>query len=473
MRFLRLLRKITYMEEKNIKKTSSVGRFIEEYTASAPVRLHMPGHKGAFGYAGDITEIKGADSLYAANGVIAEAETEASHLFGSRRTFFGTEGSSQMIKAMCLLALKNYRKKVVTEEHPVILATRNAHRSFIYASMLLGFRIHWLSRENTDFSLCRCEFDANDLNSLLEKYPDKSELAAVYVTSPDYLGNLLDIKGLSKVAHSHGLMLLCDNAHGAYLRFMENDMHPLSLGADMTTDSAHKTLPVLTGGAYLHISEKAPKGLESDAKNALLAFGSTSPSYLILESLAEASKRITKEAYTDTAAKISALRKSLTSLGYVLYGDEPLKLVIDMRQSALSGEAFAEKLRKYNIECEYADPDFLVTMWSTYNNYPKDTDLFITALKELLPEYQKNAAAKAALITALPRAVYQPCEIMYHEHTTVSVEDPSLIGRIAADTLISCPPAVSPVVAGEMIDENVINVLRYYGFETIEVLLPV
>ncbi len=459
------------MEDKTNKSASPVGSFIEEYCSSAPVRLHMPGHKGAFGYAEDITEIKGADSLYAADGIIAAAEEEATHLFDSRRTFFGTEGSSQMIKAMCMLALKNYRKNGGTEEHPVILATRNAHRSFIYASMLLGFRIAWMSPENTDFSLCRCDLRANTLNDHIENFPDKKALAAVYVTSPDYLGNTLDIKGLSEVAHRSGLLFLCDNAHGAYLRFMENDTHPLSLGADMTADSAHKTLPVLTGGAYLHISKSAPDGLEKDAKNALLAFGSTSPSYLILESLAEASKRITKKAYTDAAEKINALREALTDIGYVLYGDEPLKIVIDMRESLLTGEDLAERFRSHNIECEYADPDFLVTMWSPYNNFPHDTDTFMRAAKEFAAVYQKNATQRAALKFRLPKAAYQPYEIMYREHRSVDLDDPSLIGSIAADTVISCPPAVSPVVAGEVIDENVMEVLRYYGFKSMEVLL--
>ena len=53
--------------------------FLERYAASGTVRAHMPGHKGkspdgcgfgaAFPY--DITEIKGADSLYEAEGIIA------------------------------------------------------------------------------------------------------------------------------------------------------------------------------------------------------------------------------------------------------------------------------------------------------------------------------------------------------------------------------------------------------------------
>ena len=87
------------------------------------------------------------------------------------------------------------------------------------------------------------------------------------------------------MCRAHGTLLLTDNAHGAYLRFLSPSRHPLDQGADLVCDSAHKTLPVLTGGAYLHISKSAPAALREDAKAALALFGSTSPSYLTLASL--------------------------------------------------------------------------------------------------------------------------------------------------------------------------------------------
>ena len=63
--------------------------FLTAYRDSGTVRLHMPGHKGS-GPLGcealDITEVKGADSLYDADGIIAEREKNASLLFGTGRT---------------------------------------------------------------------------------------------------------------------------------------------------------------------------------------------------------------------------------------------------------------------------------------------------------------------------------------------------------------------------------------------------
>ncbi len=116
-----------------------VKKFIEMYKESKKVRLHMPGHKGAFGYEDDITEVHGADSLYEASGIIAESEKKTAELFGAASTFYSTEGSSQVIKAMCFLAMQRWY--ATHKGKPVILATRNAHKSFIYADMLLGFDI--------------------------------------------------------------------------------------------------------------------------------------------------------------------------------------------------------------------------------------------------------------------------------------------------------------------------------------------
>ncbi len=434
----------------------------------------MPGHKGALGFDDDLTEVSGADSLYNASGVLQEAEKEAAALFGSRMTCLSTEGSSQVIKAMCCLALNHYRAKGGRSAHPMILATRNAHRSFIYASMLLGFDIKWMSPKDSVFSLCKCDLKPDDLEESINEFEDKDapRLAAVFVTSPDYLGNLLDIKALSETAHRHGLLLLCDNAHGSYLKFTEEDAHPLSLGADMTSDSAHKTLPVLTGGAFLHISKNAPEGIEKDAKNALLMFGSTSPSYLIMQSLAEGLKLIDKKDYINASKKLNSVKEKLTLMGYSLYGNEPLKLVIDTRNKPFSGPQLAEGFRSHSIECEYADPDFLVTMWSPYNS-EEDAAVFLAAAQDLIGSYNSQVDIESSLSVlscTLPEVRFQPCELLFSPHHTLSVDDRSLIGKVAADALINCPPAVSPIVAGEVFDENVIKILKHYGFETVEVL---
>ena len=79
----------------------------------------------------------------------------------------------------------------------------------------------------------------------------------------------------------------------------------MDLRADMCCDSAHKTLSVLTGGAYLHISKNAPAVLKENAERAMRLFASTSPSYLILQSLDKANAVIEDTGYRRDLAVFS------------------------------------------------------------------------------------------------------------------------------------------------------------------------
>ncbi len=142
------------------------------------------------------------------------------------------------------------------EKRPVLLAARNAHKALLYAAALLDFDIRWLwpAAENAG-ALCSCPISAQMLTTALQELTGQGSTPfGVYVTSPDYLGGMQDIRALSAVCDTFGMPLLVDNAHGAYLRFLPGEpLHPIALGAAMCCDSAHKTLPVVTGGAYLHL----------------------------------------------------------------------------------------------------------------------------------------------------------------------------------------------------------------------------
>ena len=255
--------------------TTPICDFLKKYSEQDILRLHMPGHKGQ-GKLGveqyDITEVSGADSLYEAAGIIHQSEQNASDIFGCP-TYYSAEGSSLAIRAMVYLAMQHARSQ---GRKPKIAAGRNAHKVFLSAVTLLDVDVAWIAGD----SYLSCKIDAGTLEAVIEA----EQPTAVYVTSPDYLGNITDVAALAEVAHRHDCLLLVDNAHGAYLKFLTPSMHPVDLGADLCADSAHKTLPVLTGGAYLHIAAKHPH-LVRQAKTALALFGSTSPSYLIMQSL--------------------------------------------------------------------------------------------------------------------------------------------------------------------------------------------
>ncbi len=230
--------------------------FLKGYQLEGMSRFHMPGHKGEKRLGcedWDLTEIKGADALYEAGGIIAQAEENTAALFGSQRSLWSTEGSSQCVRAMLYLAVTHRGPGTA----PVVLAARNVHKSFVHAAALVDFGVEWLWGKGG--SLCACPVTAEELDEALSRM--ETPPCAVYITSPDYLGNVQDVAALAQTAHRHGSLLLVDNAHGAYLHFLEKPCHPLDLGCDLCCDSAHKTLPVLTGGAYLHIGKNAPQAL--------------------------------------------------------------------------------------------------------------------------------------------------------------------------------------------------------------------
>ena len=435
--------------------------FVGRYAAADPVRLHMPGHKGA-GAAErlDITEIPGADVLYHPAGIILESERNAASLFGARRTVYSVEGSSLSIRAMVYLAAQYVLRR---GRLPRIAAGRNAHKVFITAAALLDVQVDWLYPAG-EGTLLSCEISPGQLEAFLQGGEPPT---AVYITSPDYLGNMADIRGLAQVCRRFGCLLLVDNAHGAYLNFLPEGSHPMKCGADLCCDSAHKTLPVLTGGGYLHISHSAPAEFDEAADAAMALFASTSPSYLILQSLDAANAALAgpwSQRLRSAAAEWAALKKRLEALGYRLAGQEPMKLTILAKPYGYTGEALAAALEAQNIYCEFADPDYLVLM------LPADAP---SGLPERL--YRALAAIPRRPEITAPAPVLKPAQAVLTPHAALfkparRVELHAALGKIMADPTVSCPPAIPVVCCGERIDAWAIRAMEYYGITHVRVV---
>ncbi len=305
---------------------------------------------------------------------------------------------------------------------------------------------------------------------------------------------------------------MVDNAHGAYLRFLRPSRHPLDLGADLCCDSAHKTLPVLTGGAYLHIAKTAPASLAENAKEALALFGSTSPSYLTLSSLDRFNGETDYPArLAETVERLAELRRRLESAGWALADSDPLRLTIRAPRGSTGGE-IAERLRQGGVECEYADPEFLVLM-ATPENTPEDLRLTIRAprgstggeIAERLrqggveceyadPEFlvlmatpENTPEDLSRVVTALgpapaPPAVpeklplsrgKQVCSIrqaLFAPRETIPARES--LGRICGALTVSCPPAIPIAVSGEEITPEAAALFVRYGVAQVDRSAP-
>ena len=460
-----------------------INDFVKAYATGATVRLHMPGHKGRTLIGpenADISEIEGADVLYRARGIIRESEENAASLFGTARTLYSTEGSSLCIRAMLYLVSVTAKKAGLPRR---LLAGRNAHRALMTAAALLDIEINWImpgegeAIQNSEFRIQNSVRDNAGVASILscdvtaetlEKKLGEGEYMAVWLTSPDYLGRRTDLRAAADVCRSHGVPLLVDNAHGAYLKFLCPDEHPITQGADACCDSAHKTLSCLTGAAYLHLAEQAPAGWTEQAEQAMDLFASTSPSWLILQSLDRMNAELAGDypaRLQDTVRKVAETKKALGDEGWMLTGEEPMKITLNAAASGYTGKELAQQLRQDGIECEFAEREYLVMMPSAETTGPEWQRL-LTALRRVP---RREALRCHVPPVPIPERIMSIREAMLSSSREVAVEQ--AIGQVLADASAGCPPAVPVVIAGERITAKTAACMLYYGIDRCRVVI--
>lgn len=429
--------------------------FLKQYRQSGTSRLHMPGHKGnpppypdwellPFGL--DITEVQGADALYEAEGVIGESEQIAAELFGTCTTCYSAGGSTLSILAMVRAAHRFGGK---------ILAVRNCHIAFVNACILLDWQPVWLCPPYSRETGLAQPVTAAEVAACMDADP---QIRSVYLTSPDYYGVEAEISAIAAEVHRRGGLLLVDNAHGAHLRFLPEDRHPMTLGADLCCDSAHKTLPVLTGGGYLHCNVPIEK---AQLKADMALFGSTSPSYLILASLDLCNRWLAshaREEFSAMAEKVERTAQVLSQHGVFLhpFRTDPAKITIDCQQCGYSHGEIAARLRAHGIEPEFCGGGKIVLMFS-----PCTPDIDYRRLEEAFADFEPLSSLPYPEISITPQTALTLRQAAFSPWEQIPVEQAG--GRIAAESKITCPPAVPIVAAGEIIGENEKKLLQNSG----------
>ncbi len=417
--------------------------FLINYAEKDNVRCHMPGGKGLNNPL-DITEIDGADSLFEANGIISESESIAASLFGSGATLYSCDGSTLAIQGM----LGTLRQ--ITEKNTII-AGRYSHKSLLTSCILLGFDIKWTYPDK----YLSAVIDPAEIESLIDE-----DTAAVFISSVDYYGGEADIAAISEICRKHGVYLLVDNAHGAYKVFTGN--HPITLGADMTADSAHKTLPALTGAAYLHLKNST---LYHTAKEAMSLFGSSSPSYLIMDSLDLCNQYISekKNEALSSIERISTLKKQLADAGYSLKDSDDMRITIDGTAYGYSGNELAQLMREKGAECEMSDEKYVVLLFSV--SQPEEDFARLNEILKSIPERDSKTEDKHIVLK--PVRVVSPREAYFSRKKTVKTEEAE--GLVCGGVHCPCPPCVPLVIPGERIDKECIRELLQYGVSSVHI----
>ena len=439
------------------------------HTAQNKASFHTPGHKGHAAPLDflslpehDLTELPDTGSLYDGGDVIEEAERLAAQAFGAAHTLFSGGGCTLCIQTMLLLGAG-------AGGH--VLMARNSHRSAVHAAALLGLEVEWLWP--TDI-----QPTAADVSEALNAHP---QIQAVYITSPDYYGNLCDVAAIAAVCHAVGALLLVDNAHGSHLGAFER--HPLALGADMTADSAHKTLPVLTGGAFLHLNERASRLFSAAAAKAAMAlFGSTSPAYPTLVSLDLARDWWQREgvaAYRATAQAVASLKQTAQESGWIQPAftgcapllRDPARLTLEVCRG--DGVAAADFFRAQGCESEYADSRYIVFILTPFNTEEERERLraALEAGTKAMPAATGAPAFSAMLRAEHPRRALSPREALLRPFEELPTAH--CVGRIAARSVCPCPPGVAAIVPGEVVDAATAMWLRERGYDRLIVTAEV
>ncbi len=421
-----------------------ISDFLDEYSQKDMLRLHMPGHNGE--NPRDITEIAGADSLYETDrstGVIARSEAAAAYLFGAQRTCYSAGGSTLAIQAALALLKAQGCKKIA--------AGRCSHRSLVSAAVLLDLDIMWLYPKEYPSAAVDCSAEA------------LSGADALFLTNIDYYGGTCH-------ADNPGIPVVCDNAHGAYLRFVNKSvygreyLHPMEFGYPViSADSAHKTLPTLTGAAYLHFSEGTDF---SRAKEMTALFGSTSPSYLILDSMDKFNGMIAADpdCVNRACACVSRLKSEMSAMGFTLRKSDPLRITLNAHAWGWRGYELAALLRARGVECEMADENYVVLLFSAITT-PEDCRRTLTALGLIS---RREPAPMAVYPVIRPKKEMSVREAVFSPNKTVPTEQAA--GSICAAIETPCPPCIPIIMPGERIDAEAVQALRLYGVKNIKVI---
>ena len=437
--------------------------------------FYAPGHKQGKGcdrhlsdligqdvLSADLPELPELDNLFAPEGVIKKAQELASPTFGADRTWFLVNGSTCGIMA-AILATCGMGDKIILP--------RNIHQSAIAGLVLSGAIPIFVQPEYDPNEGLAYNVTPQSVQQALEEHPDTK---AVMMLHPTYQGICSDLKAIAKITHQYNIPLLVDEAHGAHFAFHDNlPPSAMSVGADLTVQSTHKTLSAMTQASMLHL--QGDRVSSQRINQALGLVQSTSPSYLLLASLdvaryqmATKGKELIDKAIvlaTEAKQKLAAIPhlnilNPKTKLGCDRLFDLT-RLTINVSQLGMTGFEADEILHKQlNVTCELPLLNHLSFIIS-FGNTPKDIQQLVDACKTLFksPSLQvpKSPSLQVPKSPSL-QVPKSPRQAYFAPTETISITEAS--GRLCAELVCPYPPGIPLLMPGEIITTEAIEYLQ-------------
>lgn len=428
---------------------------LTEYQNSDYYAFHMPGHKGLNSENKiDITEISGFDNLHEPAEVLLLEQERIARIYNADKSYI-LVGGSTLGNLACIYSQLS--------DGAEILIDRNCHKSVYHAAEVRRCRVSYINQFN--------------MNSIKEGCNNHPKAKMLVITSPTYEGKVADIKAIADIVHKNGMLLLVDCAHGAHLGFnMDFPENPVRLGADMVVMSLHKTLPAMTMTAVLHT--KGDRVNDIRMKRALDIFETSSPSYMLMNSVSECMSFIENEGksafeiYSEKLDEFYEKAKVLKHLRIEKLDKSKFdkgKIIIQTADTSLSGPVLMEIFReKYHLNMEMCGLDYVLAMTSVKETLPEYKNAGLTRLIDALIEIDgecensdlsENGQEKDRsdiLKEKLPEkrleiweAKAMDCEIVWASET-----DDFITGRVAYDMVACYPPGSPIVVPGEIVDKE-------------------
>lgn len=436
--------------------------------------FHMPGHKRNMSrhvlqaaYQLDITEIEDFDNLHSPKGIIKQAQKRAADLWGAQDSFFLVNGSTGGILAALSAAFPKGSE---------IILARNCHKAAYHGMLLREIRAHYLYPELIKEGFLYKSVMPQQVEELYHKYP-KSR--GVFLTSPNYDGVVSPIREISRIVHSHGGILIVDEAHGAHFgltrKFPES---AVTQGADIVIQSLHKTLPSFTQTGLLHLCSSRIQ--KERVQKYLGIYQTSSPSYLFMSTMEQCIVMMEKEKdllFSRLSKNIDEFLSAVKGLVHLQVLDEQFakdrgmyqfdksKLIISTYGTNISGKELSDKLLKqYHLQMEMACEHYVLALTSICDRQ-EGFQRLAKALLEIDKELQDDF--KEGRVKGLE--VFQPKEeniafsiSQAEEAKKERVPFNQCENKVSGEFLYLYPPGVPFVVPGEYITKEIIEQISHY-----------